>query len=97
MAIEIRQVKTKKERKQFITFAWQVYRNDPELNKNWVPPVIDDYMKTLDTEVFPLYDHASLAMFTAWKDGAMAGTIAAIENRRHNEVHSDKVGFWGFF
>ena len=97
MAIEIRQVQNKKDRKEFIKFAWQIYRNDPELNKNWVPPVIDDYMKTLDTGKFPLYDHADLAMFTAWKDGVMAGTIAAVENRRHNEFHADKVGFWGFF
>jgi GNAT superfamily N-acetyltransferase len=97
MAIEIRQVRTKKELRQFITFAWQVYRNDPELNKYWVPPVISDYMKTLDQEVYPLYEHADLAMFTAWKDGRLSGTIAAIENRRHNEVHQDRVGFWGFF
>lgn len=97
MAIEIRQVQNKKERKQFITFAWQIYRKSPELNKYWVPPVIEDYMKTLDTKLFPLYDHAELALFTAWKDGVMAGTIAAIENRRHNAVHEDKVGFWGFF
>ena len=97
MAIEIRQVRNKKEKKQFITFAWQIYRKDPELDRNWVPPVIDDYMKTLDTAAFPLYDHADLALFTAWKDGVMAGTIAAIENRRHNDFHADKVGFWGFF
>ncbi len=97
MAIEIRQVRNKKEKREFITFAWQIYRKDPELNKYWVPPVIDDYMKTLDTEKFPLYDHAELAMFTAWKDGVMAGTVAAVENRRHNEVHHDRVGFWGFF
>ena len=97
MAIEIRQVRNKKEKREFITFAWQIYRKDPELNQYWVPPVIDDYMKTLDTERFPLYEHADLAMFTAWKDGVMAGTIAAVENRRHNEVHEDKVGFWGFF
>ena len=99
MTIEIRKVenKNKKGRKEFITFAWKIYRNDPELNKNWVPPVIDDYMKTLDTERFPLYDHADLALFTAWKDGSMVGTIAAVENRRHNQVHNDKVGFWGFF
>ena len=97
MAIEIRQVRNKKEKKQFIIFAWQIYRKDPELDRNWVPPVIDDYMKTLDTAVFPLYDHADLALFTAWKDGVMAGTIAAIENRRHNDFHADKVGFWGFF
>jgi ribosomal protein S18 acetylase RimI-like enzyme len=97
MSIEIRRVNTKNERKQFIKFAWKVYRNDPKLNRNWVPPVISDYMKTLDTESYPLYDHAELAMFTAWKDGVMAGTIAAIKNRRHNEIHEDKVGFWGFF
>ncbi|MBM3422552.1 MAG: GNAT family N-acetyltransferase [Chlorobi bacterium] len=97
MTIEIRQVRTKKERRQFITFAWQVYRSDPELNRYWVPPVISDYMKTLDKEVYPLYDHADLAMFTAWKDGKLSGTIAAVENRRHNEIHEDRVGFWGFF
>ncbi len=97
MAIDIRQVRNNKEKKAFITFAWKIYRKDPELNKYWVPPVIDDYMKTLDTKAFPLYEHADLAMFTAWKDGVMAGTIAAVENRRHNEVHQDKVGFWGFF
>lgn len=97
MSVEIRRVQSRKERKQFIRFAWKVYRNDPELNRHWVPPVIADYMKTLDKEAYPLYDHADLAMFTAWKGGRMAGTIAAIENRRHNEIHHDKVGFWGFF
>lgn len=97
MSIEIRRVNTRHERKQFIKFAWKVYRNDPELNRHWVPPVISDYMKTLDTEYYPLYEHADLAMFTAWKDGVMVGTIAAIQNRRHNQIHQDKVGFWGFF
>lgn len=97
MTVEIRQVKTKAERKEFIKFAWKVYRSDPQLRKNWVPPVVSDYMKTLDTELYPLYEHADLAMFTAWKDGEMSGTIAAIRNRRHNEVHEDRVGFWGFF
>ncbi|MEC9487048.1 MAG: GNAT family N-acetyltransferase [Prosthecochloris sp.] len=97
MGIEIRKVSTKGERKRFIRFAWTIYRNDPELDRYWVPPVVSDYMKTLDTDHYPLYEHADLAMFTAWKDGRMAGTIAAVQNRRHNEVHDDKVGFWGFF
>ena len=97
MSIEIRQVHTKQERKAFIKFAWKVYRDDRQLKENWVPPVISDYMKTLDTEAFPLYEHAELAMFTAWKNGSMSGTIAAVANRRHNEVHGDRVGFWGFF
>jgi hypothetical protein len=97
MSIQIKRVETAHERKQFIRFAWKVYRNDPELNRNWVPPVVSDYMKTLDTTSYPLYDHADLAMFTAWRNEQMVGTIAAIQNRRHNDIHRDKVGFWGFF
>ncbi|NTU69084.1 MAG: GNAT family N-acetyltransferase [Chlorobiaceae bacterium] len=97
MSIQIKRVETAHERKQFIRFAWKVYRNDPELDRNWVPPVVSDYMKTLDTSSYPLYDHADLAMFTAWRDDRMVGTIATIQNRRHNEIHHDKVGFWGFF
>ena len=97
MSIQIKRVETAHDRKQFIRFAWKIYRNDPELDRNWVPPVISDYMKTLDTSSYPLYDHADLAMFTAWRDEKMVGTIAAIRNRRHNEIHEDKVGFWGFF
>ncbi|HED31276.1 MAG TPA: GNAT family N-acetyltransferase [Prosthecochloris aestuarii] len=97
MPIKIRRVQTRRERRQFIRFAWTIYRNDPELNANWVPPVISDYMSTLDKGSYPLYEHADLAMFTAWRQGRMVGTIAAVENRRHNEIHGDNVGFWGFF
>jgi len=97
MSVEIRRVQGRKETRRFIQFAWQVYRKDPELNRYWVPPVIADYMKTLDKERYPLYDHADIVLFSAWKNGRMVGTIAAIENRRHNQIHGDKVGFWGFF
>lgn len=97
MSIEIREAVTKKEVKQYIKFAWKVYRNDPELNKYWVPPVIFDYVKTLDKKQYPLWEHADRALFTAWRNGEIVGTITAITNGNHNEIHKDKVGFWGFF
>lgn len=97
MTIEIREAKTKKDVKSFIKFPWQIYRIDSELNQYWVPPLISDYVKTLNPEKYPLWEHADRALFTAWKNGKMVGTIAAIENRRHNMIHEDKVGFWGFF
>ncbi|NTW48838.1 MAG: GNAT family N-acetyltransferase [Chlorobiales bacterium] len=97
MGIEIREAVTKKEVKQYIKFAWKVYRNDPELNKYWVPPVIFDYVKTLDKVAYPLWEHADRALFTAWRNGEMVGTITAITNSSHNKIHNDKVGFWGFF
>jgi GNAT superfamily N-acetyltransferase len=97
MAIEIRQAKTPAEIKQYIKFAWKIYRSDETLNKHWVPHPIADYIKTLDQSRYPLWEHADRACFTAWRNGEMVGTITATENRRHNEVHQDKVGFWGFF
>jgi GNAT superfamily N-acetyltransferase len=97
MAVEIKVANTAAERKAYIKFAWNIYRPDPELNKYWVPPVIPDYMKMTDKNKFPLYDHADIQLFTAHRNGEMVGTIAAIENRRHNEFHKDKVGFFGFF
>ncbi len=97
MPIEIREAKTKQEIRNYIKFAWKIYRRDPELNKYWVPHPIADYEKTLDTARYPLWEHAERACFTAWKQGEMVGTITATVNYRHNETHHDKVGFWGFF
>ncbi len=97
MPIEIREAKSKKEIREYIKFAWKIYRRNPELNKYWVPHPIADYEKTLDTSRYPFWEHAERACFTAWKAGEMVGTITATVNYRHNEVHHDKVGFWGFF
>jgi GNAT superfamily N-acetyltransferase len=53
--------------------------------------------ESLDTEKNPFYKNAEIALFIAEKDGKPAGRIAAIENRSHNQFHSDKTGFYGFF
>jgi GNAT superfamily N-acetyltransferase len=45
----------------------------------------------------PFFEHAEAEYFLAQRDGAVAGRIAAIANRLHNEFHQDKVGFFGFF
>jgi hypothetical protein len=51
----------------------------------------------LDRAKNPFYLDADRALFLAWRDGAVVGRIAAIENRAHNRFHGDRVGFWGFF
>jgi hypothetical protein len=97
MSVEIREAKTPKEIREYIKFAWKVYTQDEQLKKNWVPHLIADYEKTLDKARYPLWEHADRACFTAWKNGQMQGTITATVNYTHNELHKDKVGFWGFF
>lgn len=45
----------------------------------------------------PFFEHAEAEYFLAEREGAVVGRIAAVANRLHNEIHHDKVGFFGFF
>lgn len=92
-SIKIFPVKTEKDKMRFIKLLWKIYKDDP----HWVPPLIMDRKKLLDTKKNPFYEHAEIEMFLAEKDGELVGRIAAIKNDMHNKVHNDNVGFFGFF
>ena len=93
MSISIKPIDSKADKKRFIKMMWGIYKDDP----HWVPPLIFDRMKLLDTEKNPFYRHATIQLFIAERDGEIIGRIAAIKNAHHNTVHGDKVGFYGFF
>jgi GNAT superfamily N-acetyltransferase len=93
MSVEIKPVQTKKDLMKFIKMQWKIYEGDPY----WVPPLIMDRKKILDREHHPFYKHAEMEMFLAYRNGEIVGRIAAIKNDLHNQVHNDKVGFFGFF
>ncbi|WP_440999527.1 N-acetyltransferase family protein [Fodinibius sp. SL11] len=84
---------TKKERKQFIDFPYQHYSED----ENWIPPLKMEQKKLIDTENNPFYENGDIALFLAEQDGELCGRIAAIQDRRYNEHHNNKTGFFGFF
>jgi GNAT superfamily N-acetyltransferase len=56
-----------------------------------------DMAKLLDPARNPFFEHAEVAYFLAYRDGRLVGRIAAITNRLHNQIHEDKVGFFGWF
>lgn len=84
---------TKNERKQFIDFPYQHYSED----EHWIPPLKMEQKKLIDTEKNPFYDNGDIALFLAEQDGEICGRIAAIQDRRYNEHHNTKTGFFGFF
>ncbi|MES1256066.1 MAG: hypothetical protein ABUS56_10685, partial [Acidobacteriota bacterium] len=45
----------------------------------------------------PFFAHADAELFLAWRDGAVVGRIAAIDDRLHRETHQDNVAMFGFF
>ncbi|HWA57394.1 MAG TPA: hypothetical protein VG692_09080 [Gemmatimonadales bacterium] len=78
---------------EFIAFPYRLHARDP----NWVPPLRMDVAKLLDPSKNPFFEHAAAQYYLATRDGRTVGRIAAISNRLHNEVHGDKVGFFGWF
>ncbi|HEY9166230.1 MAG TPA: hypothetical protein VIS48_08730 [Candidatus Kryptonia bacterium] len=91
--IRIEPVHTKKDLMSFIKLPWKIYRNDP----NWVPPLIMDRLKLVDTKKNPFYKHSEIELFLAKRDGEVVGRNAAIINENHNSFQNEKIGFFGFF
>jgi GNAT superfamily N-acetyltransferase len=81
------------QRKAFARFPWRIYENDPR----WVPPIFTDRLALLDPSKHPFWEHADQQLFLAMRGKEIVGTISAHVNHRHNEIHGDKVGFFGFF
>ena len=96
------------DRNRLIKFAFKTYKGDPY----WVPPLIGDRKKFLDPKHNPSFEYLQVAYFVAEATvipentpkgtitGGMeqdVGTIAAIVNPRHNEIHGDDIGFFGLF
>ncbi len=93
--IKIREVSGKQGTNEFIDVMWKIY--DQKKYPQWVPPLRMSVYEALDTVKNPFYKNAEIKLFIAEKDGKIAGRIAAVENRAHNQFHEDKIGFYGFF
>ena len=91
--IDIRPVRTRKDKKRFIDFAATIYKNSP----NYVPQLRMDDFELMNTRKHPFHQHSEVEHFIAFRKGVMVGRIAAIENRLHNEYYGDNVGFFGMF
>ena len=81
MAVEIRKVETKKDLKTFIDFHYDLYAGSPYD----VPNLYIDERNTLDKKRNAAFDFCRAEYFLAYKDGKVAGRVAAIINKRVNK------------
>ncbi len=77
----------------FIDLPYRLHARDPL----WVPPLRSELRARLSRDRNPFFDHAQAEYFLARRDGEVVGRIAAIANELHNEIHRDRVAFFGFF
>ena len=90
---QVAAVQSKKQQKQFIQFAWEHYRGDP----NWVPPLRANQLELLNYRRHPFYDNAKIQTFLATRSGRVIGRIAAIVDHGHNTKFKENRGMFGFF
>ncbi len=81
MPIEIREVTTKRELKQFVLFGIRLYSNHPYA----APPLLMDDMTVLSKEKNPSFSVCEARYFMAFKGDKMVGRVAGIINHRANE------------
>ncbi len=93
MAIEIREHRPGRDVKDFIRAGFVVFRDDPM----WVPPLDFEFKERLSPKANPFCQRAEVALFTAWKDGKLAGRCSATIDREHLKLWKDDTGFFGFF
>lgn len=83
--IEVREVKTKKEQKQFLEFPLKLYKG----NDCFVPPLYGDE-KRLFSKNFIYNDTCKSAFYLAYKNGEVVGRIAGIIQNAANEKNNEK-------
>ena len=92
MAVEIQEVRTKKELKEFIWFGINLYKNCEFA----APPLMMDDLLNLTKGSNPALDFCETAYFVAKKDGRMVGRIAAIINPVANSTWNQTNARFGW-
>jgi hypothetical protein len=92
-ALTIRPVDTKKDRKAFVDFAWDVYKDDPA----WVPPLKDEVHGLITPGKNPWFEHAKAQLWLAERGGKVVGRISAQVDELVLEHIGKGIGQWGMF
>lgn len=92
MSVVIKEVTSKKELKKFVKFNIELYKGNPY----HVPGLIEEEMVTLDKKKNPAFEVCDAIYFLAYKDDNVVGRIAAMINRRSNEVWKQQHARFGF-
>jgi GNAT superfamily N-acetyltransferase len=92
MNLEIKEVITGKQIRQFVKFNIELYRDSPY----HVPGLIDEEIMTLSRDRNPAFEMSEAVYFLAYKDKKIVGRIAGIIVHKSNELWNQKHARFGF-
>jgi hypothetical protein len=93
MAVEIREIASRKDLKTFIYLPEKIHAG----HANWVYPIYMDDWKYFDPKKNKAFAYCDTARLLAFKDGRPAGRIMGIVNKRYNEYRHEQTARFGYF
>lgn len=93
MDLQIKEVTTARELKQFVSFQYSLYRNNPYI----VPPLRAEELFSLRKDKNPAFDFYDAAYWLAYEHGKIVGRIAGMINKKYNERWHAKAARFGWF
>ncbi len=93
MQTNIIEVDSHKLLKEFIRFPAELFKDDP----NFVCPLESERLEFFDKKKNPFFSGAKTKLFLAYRGSEVVGRISTCVYFAHNDLHHDKVGFFGFF
>jgi len=91
--IEIREVKTKKDLRQFIHLPANVHKN----HVNWVPPIYMDDWEFFNPKKNKSFDSCDAILLLAFRSKEVVGRIMGIIHHKYNERHNENRVRFAFF
>ncbi len=83
--VTVREVKSKKEQRQFIQFPLKMYKDNPY----FVPPLYGDE-KAIFKKEYPYYETCEAVYYLAYRDDQVVGRISGILQKASNDLRNEK-------
>lgn len=82
MSVILLEVTTQKQQKEFVQFPLELYKDSPY----FVPPLLSEELKNFDRNENPVFQHAFLKQFLAYKNNKLVGRIAVLFNENETQL-----------
>lgn len=92
MAVSIKEVRTKRDLRQFAKFPNVLYKN----NKYYVPQLISMDMATFSPKINRAFEVCEGKYWLAYKDGELVGRVAGIINHKYNRKVGQNICRFGW-
>lgn len=90
--IQIKEVTTRKELRDFIYLPEKVHRDEPD----WLPPIYMDEWELFDRKKNKSFTYADALLLLAYRDGKPVGRIMGLINKRYNQINNENHGRFCF-